>query len=198
MCPTTPPQVAESRACIPTLLDDESTSELEPADAEPRLQPQGPSGTASGRGVDPQQRSGSSGAMSPSPGVGTVPKRGSTVQAISSVSSGPLNTRDRRQQSRAARRTSPDSSPLLPSPSSPSPQRPPRTLARMAPRRRLWFPSPPKHSTSPPQASLPRHQPCLGRPHRRRLRHPHHRRPHRPSPKTRSRAPGLMLFSCPW
>ena len=61
MCPTTPPQVAESRACIPTLLDDESTSELEPADAEPRLQPQDPSGTASGRGVDRQQRSGSCG-----------------------------------------------------------------------------------------------------------------------------------------
>ncbi|KAK4098109.1 hypothetical protein N658DRAFT_544685 [Parathielavia hyrcaniae] len=61
MCPTTPPQVAESRAYIPTLPDDESTSELEPADAEPRLHPQGPSGTASGRGVDPQQRSGSCG-----------------------------------------------------------------------------------------------------------------------------------------
>ena len=39
MCPTTSLQVAESRACIPTLPDDESTSELEPADAEPRLQP---------------------------------------------------------------------------------------------------------------------------------------------------------------
>ncbi|KAH6616058.1 hypothetical protein B0J18DRAFT_413371 [Chaetomium sp. MPI-SDFR-AT-0129] len=38
---------------------DESTSELEPADAEPRLQLQSPSGTAPGRGVDPQQRSGS-------------------------------------------------------------------------------------------------------------------------------------------
>ncbi|KAK4031509.1 hypothetical protein C8A01DRAFT_51430 [Parachaetomium inaequale] len=35
-------------ASTPTLLDDESTSELEPAGAEPRLQPQSPSGAASG------------------------------------------------------------------------------------------------------------------------------------------------------
>ncbi|KAK4113098.1 hypothetical protein N656DRAFT_642230 [Canariomyces notabilis] len=61
MRPATPPQVVESRAHTPTLPDDESTSELEPADAEPRLQPQSPSGAASGRGVDPQQRSGSCG-----------------------------------------------------------------------------------------------------------------------------------------
>ncbi len=61
MYPATAPQVVESRARTPTLPDDESTSELEPADAEPRLQPQSPSGAASGRGVDPQQRSGSRG-----------------------------------------------------------------------------------------------------------------------------------------
>ncbi len=66
MCPTTSPQVAESRVCIPTLPDDESTSELEPADAEPRLQPQDPSDTASSRGVDLQQKS-SSGGLSPHP-----------------------------------------------------------------------------------------------------------------------------------
>ncbi|KAK4098798.1 hypothetical protein N658DRAFT_509238 [Parathielavia hyrcaniae] len=61
MCPATPPQVVESWASTPTLPDDESTSELEPAGAEPRLQPQSPSGAASGRGVDPQQRSDSCG-----------------------------------------------------------------------------------------------------------------------------------------
>ncbi len=58
MCPATPPQVVQSWARTPTLPDNESTSVLEPADAEPRLQPQSPSGAASGRGVDPQQRSG--------------------------------------------------------------------------------------------------------------------------------------------
>ncbi len=39
MYPATPPQVVQSWARTPTLPDDESTSELEPADAEPRLQP---------------------------------------------------------------------------------------------------------------------------------------------------------------
>ena len=53
MCPATPPQVVESWARTPTLPDDESTSELEPADAEPRLQSQCPSGAVTGRGVDP-------------------------------------------------------------------------------------------------------------------------------------------------
>ncbi len=57
--PAVLPQVVESRARTPTLPDDESTGELEPADAEPRLQPQSPCSAASGRGVDPQQRSGS-------------------------------------------------------------------------------------------------------------------------------------------
>ena len=38
--PATPPQAVESQARTPTLPDDErSTGELEPADAEPRLQP---------------------------------------------------------------------------------------------------------------------------------------------------------------
>ena len=58
MCPATPPQVVGSWARTPTLPEDESTSDLESADAEPRLQPQSPSGAASGRGVDLQQRSG--------------------------------------------------------------------------------------------------------------------------------------------
>ena len=58
MCPAVPPQVAESGARTPTLPDDESTDELEPADAEPRLQSQSPSGAASSRAVHPQQRSG--------------------------------------------------------------------------------------------------------------------------------------------
>ncbi len=57
--PAVPPQVMEMRACTPTLPDDESTGELEPADAEPRLQPQSPCGAASGREADLQQRSGS-------------------------------------------------------------------------------------------------------------------------------------------
>ena len=61
MCPATSSQVVESWARTPTLPDDESTSELEPAGAEPRLQPQSPSGAASGHGVDLQQRSGSCG-----------------------------------------------------------------------------------------------------------------------------------------
>jgi len=61
MCPGTPPQVVQSWARTPTLPDDESTSEPAPADAEPRLQPQSPSGAASGCGVDPPQRSGSRG-----------------------------------------------------------------------------------------------------------------------------------------
>ncbi|KAK4148590.1 hypothetical protein C8A00DRAFT_19606 [Chaetomidium leptoderma] len=57
MCPATPPQVVESWARTPTLPDDESTSELEPGDAEPRLQPQSPSDAASGRGTsDPEHR----------------------------------------------------------------------------------------------------------------------------------------------
>ncbi|KAK3694836.1 hypothetical protein B0T22DRAFT_507617 [Podospora appendiculata] len=59
MCRAVQPQVVESRARTPTLPDDESTGELEPADAKPRLQPQSPCGAASGRGVDPQQGSGS-------------------------------------------------------------------------------------------------------------------------------------------
>ena len=59
MCPATLPKVLQSWARTPTLPDDESTSELEPADAKPRLQPQSPSGATSGHGVDPQQRSGS-------------------------------------------------------------------------------------------------------------------------------------------
>ncbi|KAK0718694.1 hypothetical protein B0T21DRAFT_54565 [Apiosordaria backusii] len=53
MCPGTPPQVVQSWARTPTLPDDESTGEPEPADAELRLQPQSPSGAASGHGVDP-------------------------------------------------------------------------------------------------------------------------------------------------
>ncbi|KAK3291065.1 uncharacterized protein B0H64DRAFT_451756 [Chaetomium fimeti] len=61
ICPTVRPHVAESRTRTPTLPDDESTGELEPAYTEPRLQPQSPCGAASGRGVDPQQRSGSCG-----------------------------------------------------------------------------------------------------------------------------------------
>ncbi|KAK4151942.1 hypothetical protein C8A00DRAFT_35415 [Chaetomidium leptoderma] len=52
--------------CSPTLLDDESTGEPEPADAEPSLPPQSPSGTAPRHGVDLQQRS-SSGGLSPHP-----------------------------------------------------------------------------------------------------------------------------------
>lgn len=58
MCPIVPPQVAESRAYTPTLPDGDSTSELEPADAEPPLQPRSSYGAASGREVDPQLRSG--------------------------------------------------------------------------------------------------------------------------------------------
>ena len=53
-------------ACSPTLLDDESTGEPDPADAEPSLLPPSPSGTAPRRGVGPQQRS-SSGGLSPHP-----------------------------------------------------------------------------------------------------------------------------------
>jgi hypothetical protein len=54
----------ESRARTPTLPDDESTSELEPAGAEPRLQPRSPQppsphSAVSSREVDPQQNSGS-------------------------------------------------------------------------------------------------------------------------------------------
>ncbi|KAK4227047.1 hypothetical protein QBC38DRAFT_444114 [Podospora fimiseda] len=48
--PAVPPQAVESRVPIPMLPGDESTSELEPADAEPRPQLQSPSGTAPGRG----------------------------------------------------------------------------------------------------------------------------------------------------
>ncbi|KAL2194720.1 hypothetical protein P885DRAFT_62817 [Corynascus similis CBS 632.67] len=59
MCPAVPPQVVESRASTPTLPNDESTGELKPADAEPRLQPQSPCGAASSRGVDLQRRPGS-------------------------------------------------------------------------------------------------------------------------------------------
>jgi hypothetical protein len=44
--PTSPPLAAGSRACILTLPDDERTGEPEPADAEPTLLPQSPSGTA--------------------------------------------------------------------------------------------------------------------------------------------------------
>ncbi|POS70301.1 hypothetical protein DHEL01_v211305 [Diaporthe helianthi] len=51
MCPTAPPQVAESRARTPTLPDNESTGELEPADAEPRLQAQSLCDAASSRGT---------------------------------------------------------------------------------------------------------------------------------------------------
>jgi hypothetical protein len=50
VCPAAPPQVVESQAPIPTLPGDGSTSELEPADAEPRPQLQSPSGTVPGRG----------------------------------------------------------------------------------------------------------------------------------------------------
>ncbi len=39
MCPATPPQVVESWARTPTLPDDESTSELEPANAEHAFSP---------------------------------------------------------------------------------------------------------------------------------------------------------------
>jgi hypothetical protein len=53
-----PPQVVESRAYTPTLPDDESTGELEPADTEPHLQHQRPYSAASGHAVNPQ-RSGS-------------------------------------------------------------------------------------------------------------------------------------------
>lgn len=63
-CSISPPQVTESRACPFTLLDDESTGEPEPADAEPSLLPQSASGTASYRRVDLQQRS-NSGGLSP-------------------------------------------------------------------------------------------------------------------------------------
>ncbi|KAK3897427.1 hypothetical protein C8A05DRAFT_19809, partial [Staphylotrichum tortipilum] len=60
MCPTTPPQVAESRVRrTPTPPDEESAADLEPVDAEPRLPPQSPCSAASGRGVDPQQGFGS-------------------------------------------------------------------------------------------------------------------------------------------
>jgi hypothetical protein len=57
--PAVPPQVVDSRARTPTLPDDESTGELEPSDAEPRLHSQSPRSAASSREVDPQQRSGS-------------------------------------------------------------------------------------------------------------------------------------------
>ncbi|KAK4220449.1 hypothetical protein QBC38DRAFT_527740, partial [Podospora fimiseda] len=50
VCPAVPPQAVESRVPIPMLPGDESTSELEPADAEPRPQLQSPSGTAPGHG----------------------------------------------------------------------------------------------------------------------------------------------------
>ncbi|KAK4031270.1 hypothetical protein C8A01DRAFT_42257 [Parachaetomium inaequale] len=56
--PAVPPPVVESRARTPTPLDDESTGELEPADTEPPLQPQSPSGAAPGHGADLRQRSG--------------------------------------------------------------------------------------------------------------------------------------------
>ncbi|KAK4151943.1 hypothetical protein C8A00DRAFT_35416 [Chaetomidium leptoderma] len=49
VCPAVPPRAEESRAPTPILPDDESTSELEPADAEPRPQPQSPCSAASGR-----------------------------------------------------------------------------------------------------------------------------------------------------
>ena len=44
MCPAVPPQVVESQAptSTPSLPNDESNGELEPADAEPRLQPPEP------------------------------------------------------------------------------------------------------------------------------------------------------------
>ncbi|KAK4220402.1 hypothetical protein QBC38DRAFT_222495, partial [Podospora fimiseda] len=48
--PAVPPQAVESRIPIPMLPGDESTSELEPADAEPHPQLQSPSGTVPGRG----------------------------------------------------------------------------------------------------------------------------------------------------
>ena len=54
-----PLRTEENRASIPTLPNDKSTGELEPADAKPRLQPQSPCSAASGREVDLQQRSGS-------------------------------------------------------------------------------------------------------------------------------------------
>jgi hypothetical protein len=66
LCLATPPQVVQSWARTPALPHDESTSELEPADAEPRLQPQSPSGAAPGHGVDLPQRSGSSHLSHPS------------------------------------------------------------------------------------------------------------------------------------
>lgn len=50
--------MVESRARTPTLSDDESTSELEPVDTEPCIQPQSQCGTAS-CGVNSQQKSGS-------------------------------------------------------------------------------------------------------------------------------------------
>ncbi|KAK3368555.1 hypothetical protein B0H63DRAFT_534826, partial [Podospora didyma] len=59
MCPAALPQVVESQGRTPTLPDVESTSELGPADAEPRLRPQSLCDAASGRGVNPQLRSGS-------------------------------------------------------------------------------------------------------------------------------------------
>ncbi len=52
-------QVVQSRAHIPTLPDNKSTSELEPADAKLHLQPQSLSGAATSYRVDLQQRSSS-------------------------------------------------------------------------------------------------------------------------------------------
>ncbi|KAK0655549.1 hypothetical protein B0T16DRAFT_384400 [Cercophora newfieldiana] len=50
---------ADHRPSCRAAADDESTSELEPVDAESCLQPQSRCGTASSCGVDPQQKSGS-------------------------------------------------------------------------------------------------------------------------------------------
>ncbi|KAK3681087.1 hypothetical protein B0T22DRAFT_485650 [Podospora appendiculata] len=51
MRPAVSLQVVESRTRTPTLPDDESTGELKPADAEPRLEPQSPSGAAPAVGL---------------------------------------------------------------------------------------------------------------------------------------------------